>query len=132
MFHTLSLINEVNFGRLYLKSKTPKNKKLYPLISTKTVILKVLTSKISLLVYNPPAQRDCTTHFWKIIPAFLIKKIEKNLIFHLNCCFNPNKIKELPTYYLDTFIKWRKYFSFFLPLAQLFLRNVYDLTNILK
>ena len=91
MFHTLSLINEVNFGRLYLKSKTPKNKILYPLISTKTVILKVLTSKISLLVYNPPAQRDCTTHFWKIIPAFLIKKIEKNLIFHLNCCFNPNK-----------------------------------------
>ena len=55
---------------------------------------------------------DSTTHCWRIIPAFLIKKkLGKNFIFHQNLCINPNKIKEFPTYYQVIFIKWGKYFS---------------------
>ena len=42
---------------------------------------------------------DTTTHCWKVIPTFLIKKrLEKNFIFHSNLSINPNKIKEFPTY----------------------------------
>ena len=56
---------------------------------------------------------DTTTHCRKIIPAFLIKKrLGKKFIFHSNLSINPNKIKELPRYYQDIFIKWEKYFSF--------------------
>ena len=55
---------------------------------------------------------DTTTHCWKIIPIFLIrKKLGKNFIFHSNVSINPNKIKEFPTYYQDIFIKWEKHFS---------------------
>ena len=55
---------------------------------------------------------DTTTHCWKIIPAFLIrKKLGKNFIFHSNLSINPNKIKEFPTYYQDILIKWEKNFS---------------------
>ena len=36
---------------------------------------------------------DSTTHCWKIIPAFLIKKIGKHFIFHSNLHINPNKMK---------------------------------------
>ena len=55
---------------------------------------------------------DTTTHCWKVIPTFLIKKrLEKNFIFHSNLSINPNKIKEFPTYYQDIFIKWEKHFS---------------------
>ena len=55
---------------------------------------------------------DTTTHCWKIIPAFLIrKKLGKNFIFHSNLSINPNKIKEFPTYYQDILIKLEKHFS---------------------
>ena len=55
---------------------------------------------------------DSTTHCWKLIPAFLIrKKLGKNFIFHSNLSINPNKIKEFPTYYQDILIKWGKKFS---------------------
>ena len=37
---------------------------------------------------------DTTTHCWKIIPAFLIrKKLGKNFIFHSNQSINANKLK---------------------------------------
>ena len=49
---------------------------------------------------------DSTTHCWRIIPAFFIKKkLRRNFIFHSNLCTNPNKIKELPINYQDIFIK---------------------------
>ena len=54
---------------------------------------------------------DTTTHRWKIMPTFFIrKKLGKNFIFHSNLSINPNKIKEFPTYYQDIFIKWEKHF----------------------
>ena len=54
---------------------------------------------------------DTTTHCWKIMPTFLIrKKVGKNFIFHSNLSINPNKIKESPTYYQDLFIIWEKHF----------------------
>ena len=57
---------------------------------------------------------DTTTHCWKIIPAFFIrKKLGKNFIFHSNLSINPNKIKEFLTYYQDILIKWEKHFSSF-------------------
>ena len=56
--------------------------------------------------------RDTTTHCWKIIPAFLIKKkLGKKFIFHSNLFINPNKLKEFPIYYQDIFIKLRKHFT---------------------
>ena len=55
---------------------------------------------------------DTTTHCWKIIPAFLVKKkLAKNFIFHSNLSIYPNKIKEFLAYYQDIFIKWEKHFS---------------------
>ena len=55
---------------------------------------------------------DSTTHYWKIIPAFLIRnKLGKNFFFHSNLSINPNKIKKFPTYYQDILIKWEKHFS---------------------
>ena len=39
------------------------------------------------------------------------KKLGKNFIFHSNLNINPSKVKELPTYYQDIFIKWEKRFS---------------------
>ena len=76
---------------------------------------------------------DTTTHCWKIIPAFLIrKKLGKNFIFHSNLSINPNKIKEFPTYYQDILIKWEKFFRLFHPYLHLSLPNVYGIINILK
>ena len=55
---------------------------------------------------------DTTSHCWKIIPAFLVrKKLGKSFIFHSNLSIIPNKIKEFPTYYQDVLIKWEKHFS---------------------
>ena len=55
---------------------------------------------------------DNTSHCWKIIPAFLVrKKLGKNFIFHSNLSIFPNKIKEFPTYYQDILKKWEKRFS---------------------
>ena len=55
---------------------------------------------------------DATTHCWKIIPAFSIrKKLGKNFFFHSNLSINPNKIKEFPIYYQNILTKWEKHFS---------------------
>ena len=60
---------------------------------------------------------DSTTHCWKIIPAFLIKKnVEKNFILLSNLCINPCnkvKVKEFSSYYQDNFMKWEKHVSCF-------------------
>ena len=47
----------------------------------------------------------------------MIKKIRKKIYFHSNLTINPNKLKELPTYYQDIFIKWENYFSPILSLT---------------
>ena len=57
---------------------------------------------------------DTTTHCWKKIPTFLVKrffkKIEKNIIFHSNLNINLYKIKEFIIYHQNIFIKWEKHF----------------------
>ena len=76
---------------------------------------------------------DNTSHCWKIIPAFLVRKeLRKNFIFHSNLSIIPNKIKDFPTYYQDILIKWEIIFRLLRSYLHLLLPNVYSIINILK
>ena len=74
---------------------------------------------------------DTTTHCWKIIPAFLIrKKLGKNFIFHSNLSINPNKIKEFQIFQ-DILINWEKHFSSFPSLPSSVASQCFGIINIL-
>ena len=51
-------------------------------------------------------------HEWKVIPLKLIKKsFESHFKFHSNLLFNISCINDFPSFYLDMFCDWKRYFS---------------------
>ena len=51
-------------------------------------------------------------HEWKVIPLKLIKKsLGSHFKFHSNLLFNISCINDFPSFYLDIFCNWKKYFS---------------------
>ena len=55
---------------------------------------------------------DDSFHEWKVIPLKLIKKsFGSHFKFHSNLLFNISCINDFPSFYLDIFCNWKKYFS---------------------
>ena len=55
---------------------------------------------------------DDSFHELKVIPLKLIKKsIGSHFKFHSNLLFNISFINDFPSFYLDIFCNWKKYFS---------------------
>ena len=55
---------------------------------------------------------DNSFHEWKVIPLKLIKKsFGSHFKFHSNLLFNIFCINDFPSFYLDIFCNWKKYFS---------------------
>ena len=55
---------------------------------------------------------DDSFHEWKVIPLKLKNKsFGSHFKFHSNLLFNISCINDFPSFYLDIFCKWKKYFS---------------------
>ena len=55
---------------------------------------------------------DDSFHEWKLIPLKFIKKsFGSHFKFHPNLLFNISCINDFPSFYLDIFCNWKRYFS---------------------